>query len=84
MSTNKNGDIDNDGDIDTIYTYGSRSFSIWNGSTGNLVYDSKDDLEMITATNSYSVLLMQAIQIQQEKIEATIRVQSQRVLLLER
>ena len=56
LSTNKNGDIDNDGDIDTIYTYGSRSFSIWNGSTGNLVYDSKDDLEMITATNSYSVL----------------------------
>jgi hypothetical protein len=48
LSTNKNGDIDNDADIDTIYTYGSRSFSIWNGSTGNLVYDSKDDLEMIT------------------------------------
>jgi len=55
-ATNKNGDIDNDGDIDTIYTYGSRSFSIWNANTGNLVYDSKDDMEQITASNSFSVM----------------------------
>jgi hypothetical protein len=55
-ATNKNGDIDNDGDIDTIYTYGSRSFSIWNATTGNLVYDSKDDFEQITASNSFSVM----------------------------
>ncbi len=54
--TNKSGDIDNDGDLDTLYAYGSRSFSIWNGTTGNLVYDSKDDLEMITANNSFSVM----------------------------
>ena len=54
--TDKNGDIDNDGDIDTIYSMGSRSFSIWNATTGNLVYDSKDDFEQITATNSFSVL----------------------------
>jgi len=54
--TNKSGDIDNDGDLDTLYSYGSRSFSIWNGTTGNLVYDSKDDLEMITANNSFSVM----------------------------
>jgi hypothetical protein len=54
--TDKNGDIDNDGDIDTIYAFGSRSFSIWNANTGNLVYDSKDDLEQITASNSFSVL----------------------------
>ncbi|MBL7902001.1 MAG: T9SS type A sorting domain-containing protein [Bacteroidia bacterium] len=54
--TNKSGDIDNDGDLDTLYSYGSRSFSIWNGTTGNLVYDSKDDLEMITANNTFSVM----------------------------
>lgn len=54
--TNKSGDIDNDGDIDTIYAYGARSFSIWDAATGNLVYDSKDDLEQITAAGSFSVL----------------------------
>lgn len=42
-----NGDIDNDGDYDEIYTYGARSFSIWNGTTGALVYDSGDDFEQI-------------------------------------
>ncbi|MBL7930789.1 MAG: choice-of-anchor I family protein [Bacteroidia bacterium] len=54
--TDKSGDIDNDGDIDTIYSYGSRSFSIWNANTGVQVYDSKDDFEQITAANSFSVL----------------------------
>jgi len=54
--TDKLGDFDLDGDLDTLYSYGSRSFSIWNASTGVQVYDSKDDLEMITSTNSYSVL----------------------------
>ncbi|HOZ87778.1 MAG TPA: choice-of-anchor I family protein, partial [Bacteroidia bacterium] len=54
--TDRHGDTDNDGDLDTIYSYGSRSFSIWNASTGNLVYDSKDDLETITATGSFSLL----------------------------
>ena len=54
--TDKSGDIDNDGDIDTIYAYGSRSFSIWNATNGSLVYDSKDDFEQITATNSFSLL----------------------------
>ncbi len=54
--TDKSGDIDNDGDLDTIYCYGSRSFSIWNAATGVQVYDSKDDMELITATNSFSVM----------------------------
>lgn len=54
--TDKSGDIDNDGDIDTIYAYGSRSFSIWNASTGVQVYDSKDDFEQITSTSSYSLI----------------------------
>ncbi|MDP5169490.1 MAG: choice-of-anchor I family protein, partial [Bacteroidia bacterium] len=46
---NTEGDIDNDGDYDEIYTLGGRSFSIWNGTTGALVYDSGDDLELITS-----------------------------------
>lgn len=54
--TNQLGDTDSDGDLDTLYSYGSRSFSIWNGLTGIQVYDSKDDLEQITASNSFSVL----------------------------
>ena len=32
-----------------LYTLGGRSFSIWNGSTGALVYDSGSDFERITA-----------------------------------
>lgn len=51
-TTNKLGDTDNDGDIDEIYSYGSRSFSIWNGTSGNLVYDSGSQLEEITANDS--------------------------------
>ncbi|MUU76951.1 choice-of-anchor I family protein [Winogradskyella endarachnes] len=47
--TSANGDIDNDGDFDEIHVFGSRSFSIWNASTGNLVYDSADDFERITS-----------------------------------
>ena len=33
------GDIDNDGDYDALYSYGARSFSIWSAN-GSLVYDS--------------------------------------------
>jgi 2',3'-cyclic-nucleotide 2'-phosphodiesterase (5'-nucleotidase family) len=46
--TNKSGDIDNDGDFDQIHAFGSRSFTIWD-ATGNLVYDSGDQLEKLTA-----------------------------------
>ncbi len=46
--TNRFGDFNNDGKFDSIFTYGSRSFSIWNGSTGALVWDSKDDFEQRT------------------------------------
>ena len=41
------GDIDGDGDYDRIFTYGGRSFSIWD-ATGNLVFDSGDDFATIT------------------------------------
>lgn len=39
------GDTDGDGDYDELYSYGARSFSIWNGLTGQLVYDSKNQLD---------------------------------------
>jgi DNA-binding beta-propeller fold protein YncE len=39
------GDKDKDGDFDEIYSLGGRSFSIWDASTGTLVWDSKDQLD---------------------------------------
>ncbi|MFM1793770.1 MAG: hypothetical protein RL642_155, partial [Bacteroidota bacterium] len=37
-----------DGDFDELYSLGARSFSIWDASTGELVWDSKDDLDRQT------------------------------------
>ena len=34
------GDLDGDGDIDRIHMLGTRSFTIWNGLTGEIVFDS--------------------------------------------
>ncbi|GIZ08199.1 choice-of-anchor I family protein [Flavobacterium sp. UMI-01] len=39
------GDTDNDGDLDELFSYGARSFTIWNGTTGSLVFDSHNDLD---------------------------------------
>ncbi|MDX2245081.1 MAG: choice-of-anchor I family protein [Leptolyngbyaceae cyanobacterium bins.302] len=46
--TRATGDLDGDGDFDRIEAFGARSFSIWDAS-GNLVFDSGDQLEQITA-----------------------------------
>ncbi len=46
--TNKLGNFDNDNDYDALYTLGGRSFSI-RSSDGELIYDSGDDIEQITA-----------------------------------
>lgn len=46
--TNTLGDTDGDGDFDELYAFGGRSFSIWDES-GNLVFDSGDAFEKITA-----------------------------------
>jgi choice-of-anchor I-like protein/phytase-like protein len=43
-TTYANGDIDMDGMNEYIYSYGARSFSIWD-EFGNLVFDSGDDFE---------------------------------------
>lgn len=49
QATTAMGDTDGDGDIDQVYSYGGRSFSIFNAATGNLIYDSGDKLERIIA-----------------------------------
>jgi len=45
------GDTDGDGDYDELHVMSGRSFSIWNASTGALVFDSKDLIEQITANH---------------------------------
>jgi 2',3'-cyclic-nucleotide 2'-phosphodiesterase/3'-nucleotidase/5'-nucleotidase len=47
--TNALGDIDGDEEFEELYSFGARSFSIWN-SAGTLVFDSGDDFETITAS----------------------------------
>ncbi len=43
------GDSDNDGTLENLYSFGARSFSIFNADTGAIVFDSGDDFEQITA-----------------------------------
>lgn len=40
------GDVNGDGKYETLYSFGARSFSVWNGNTGALVFDSKNELEV--------------------------------------
>lgn len=47
--TTATGDNEPDGDFDEIYAYGARSFSVWNGLTGDLVWDSGSEMEDVTA-----------------------------------
>ena len=53
-STTANGDIDGDGLHEYIYSYGARSFSIWDVQ-GNLVWDSGDQFERILAQTAGEV-----------------------------
>lgn len=39
------GDSDGDGEYEELYSYGARSFSIWNANTAVLVFDSEDQFE---------------------------------------
>ncbi|MEL6266482.1 MAG: CHRD domain-containing protein, partial [Pseudomonadota bacterium] len=43
------GDTDGDGDIDVLYSFGSRSFTIFD-TAGNVVFDSGDEFEQIVAS----------------------------------
>jgi hypothetical protein len=49
--TAASGDLDGDGDIDRIQALGARSFSVWD-SNGQLIFDSGDEMEQITAALS--------------------------------
>lgn len=40
------GDTDNDGDVDQLYSFGGRSFTIWD-TAGNVVFDSGDEFERV-------------------------------------
>jgi hypothetical protein len=44
--TTATGDTDGDKDFDEIYTFGARSFTIWNSADGSIVYDSKNELDV--------------------------------------
>ncbi|MBK7761894.1 MAG: choice-of-anchor I family protein [Bacteroidetes bacterium] len=55
-----NGDTDSDGDYDEIYTFGSRSITIWNANTGTKVWDSGDDFELITSQHPQLAALFNA------------------------
>lgn len=44
------GDMDGDGDVDELYSYGGRSVSIWDDS-GTLIWDSGQTIELYMATN---------------------------------
>ncbi|MCK6608327.1 MAG: T9SS type A sorting domain-containing protein, partial [Flavobacterium sp.] len=50
-ATNLNGNTDADAQFETIHCVGTRSFSIFNTTTKQIVFDSGDDFERYTATN---------------------------------
>lgn len=48
--TNANGNLDTDTDFEQIYAVGTRSFSIFNADSKEIVFDSGDDFERYTAS----------------------------------
>lgn len=53
--TNTLGDKDGDRDYDNLYAFGARSFSIWNGHSGKLIFDSGSELEKFVLSQSPSL-----------------------------
>lgn len=49
--TSSLGDPDLDGDYDTLFTFGARSFAVWAAADGALVYDSGDAIEQLIAAD---------------------------------
>ncbi|HEY1012634.1 MAG TPA: choice-of-anchor I family protein [Herpetosiphonaceae bacterium] len=47
--TSASGNLDGDAEFERLYSFGARSFSIWDAATGALVVDSGDDIERRTA-----------------------------------
>ena len=52
-ATSTLGDTDGDGDYDFIASFGARSFTIWNGLDGSLLYDCGSELEQQTSLAGY-------------------------------
>jgi hypothetical protein len=50
--SNASGNTDGDPEFEEIHVYGARSFSIFEANTGNIVYDSGNDFEVITAADA--------------------------------
>jgi hypothetical protein len=71
------GDTDGDGDYDELHVLGSRSFTIRNAETNELVFDSKDIFEKITA-NSHSSMLRIQLEPLFQRIEVTIKARNQK------
>ena len=53
--TNTLGDVDGDGDYDELYSFGTRSFTIRNGSSGKIVYESGKKLEEFLLEQEFSL-----------------------------
>lgn len=47
------GDVDDDDKFEALYSFGSRSFSVWNGLNGDLLFDSKNNLEQAIADEAW-------------------------------
>ena len=45
------GDANNDGEYEALYCYGGRSWTIWNATTGAIVWDSGNEVEQLVLTN---------------------------------
>lgn len=55
--TNASGNTDGDAEYEEIHVFGGRSFSIFNADTGDIVFDSGNDFEVITAAHpTYGVI----------------------------
>ena len=47
------GDKDGDGKYESLYSFGARSFSVWDGDSGDQLFDSRHNLEEATADAGY-------------------------------
>lgn len=50
--SNASGNTDGDPEFEEIHVYGGRSFSIFEANSGNIIYDSGNDFEVITAADA--------------------------------
>lgn len=45
------GDWDNNGEYEALYSYGARSFSVWDGNSGEQIFDSRNELDVQALIN---------------------------------